>query len=372
MKVLSTGRVGQRWGGRVPRELSGDGRFVAARRQFVPAYVRTHEAGRLRSKVEEALLSLRCCRVCPRDCEVDRLANQKAACRSGRHARVASAFTHFGEEDCLRGWNGSGTIFFAWCNLRCVFCQNYETSQDGAGGEVTARELAAIMLRLQELGCHNINFVTPEHVVPQILEALPVAIEGGLRLPLVYNTSSYDSLDSLRLMDGVVDVYMPDFKLWDAERSLKHLLARDYPEAARRAVKAMHEQVGQLQVDEDGLALRGVLVRHLVMPGMLADTREIMRWLVAELSPDTYVNVMDQYYPAWRVKRESKFEPINRRITEREFEQALEFARQAGLWRLDARWRDVRPRFGFVEIAPRPAGPTQAGQRAGGTGGLRP
>ena len=340
------------WNSSVPLELAGEGRFVIPGKEFVPAYVKTYEEGRLREKVQEALELLRSCHVCPRDCKVNRLENKTGVCKSGRLARVTSAFTHFGEEDCLRGWNGSGTIFFAWCNLRCVFCQNFETSQQGDGAEVTASQLAAIMLQLQSAGCHNINFVTPEHVVPQILEALFIAIDGGLRLPLVYNTSSYDSIDSIRLMDGVVDIYMPDFKLWDSRRSLRYLLARDYPDAARRVVKAMHEQVGELRVDENGLALRGVIVRHLVMPGLLDDTGEIVRWLAEELSPDTYVNVMDQYYPAWKAKTEARFSEINRGICESEFEQALAYAQKAGLWRLDRRWRRVRPRFEFVEVPP--------------------
>lgn len=335
----------------VPRSLHGDGRFVIDRRRFVPAYLKTYEEGRLRNKVEEAIERLRSCEVCPRNCRVNRLENKKACCHSGRHARVASAFTHFGEEDCLRGWNGSGTIFFAWCNLRCVFCQNYETSQDGEGGEVDAKQLAAIMLQLQEFGCHNINFVTPEHVVPQILEALPIAIENGLRLPLVYNTSAYDSMDSMRLMDGIVDIYMPDFKLWDPQRSLRYLLAKDYPEVARRVVRAMHDQVGELKVDGDGLALRGVLVRHLVMPGLLEDTREIMRWLANECSRDTFVNVMDQYYPAWKAKSDPRFREINRRLKSKEFDEAVELAHEAGLWRLDTRWREVLPRFKMVDFA---------------------
>jgi putative pyruvate formate lyase activating enzyme len=217
-------------------------------------------------------------------------------------------------------------------------CQNYETSQIGEGVDVSPRELAAMMLRLQELGCHNINFVTPEHVVPQILEALAYAVEGGLRLPLVYNTSSYDSLHSIRLMEGVVDVYMPDFKLWHREHARKYLLAPDYPEVARQVIRAMHEQVGVLKVNEDGLARRGVLVRHLVMPGLLDDTREILRWL-GELSRDTYVNVMDQYHPAWKARTEAKYAEISRRITRAEYQQALRYAREAGLWRLDTRWR---------------------------------
>jgi putative pyruvate formate lyase activating enzyme len=282
--------------------------------------------------------------VCPRDCRIDRFSNKVGVCRSGRHARVASAFPHFGEEDCLRGWRGSGTIFFSWCNLRCVFCQNFDTSQQGDGVEVTAEELARMMLDLQAGGCHNINFVTPEHVVPQVLEALFLAIERGLRLPLIYNTSAYDSLESIQLMDGVVDIYMPDFKLWNAEQSGKYLGARDYPDAARTAIKAMHEQVGVLRVDEEGLALRGVLVRHLVMPGLVDDTREIMRWLARELSPDTYVNVMDQYCPAWKAREDARYVEINRPIGEVEFEQALEHARRAGLWRFDLRWREVIPR----------------------------
>ncbi|MEE9278523.1 MAG: radical SAM protein, partial [Dehalococcoidia bacterium] len=243
----------------------------------------------------------------------------------------------------LRGWNGSGTIFFAWCNLRCVFCQNFETSQSGEGEEVTPLALARVMVRLQELGCHNVNFVTPEHVVPQILEALPYAIEMGLRVPLVYNTSAYDSLDSIRLMDGVIDIYMPDFKLWDAERCRKYLIARDYSEVARAVIRAMHEQVGELKVDESGLALRGVLLRHLVMPGMLDDTKAIMDYLATSVSRDSYVNVMEQYRPAWKAATKEKYREINRRIRPREFEQAYEFARAAGLWRFDSRWRPGGP-----------------------------
>lgn len=330
----------------IPVEVHGGGRFVTA--DHVPAYLKTFEEGRLKEKVDEALERLRLCTLCPRNCRVDRWSNRFAVCRVGRYSRVSAAFAHFGEEDVLRGWRGSGTIFFSWCNLRCVFCQNFQTSQVGEGEEVTAKELAGLMIKLQEMGCHNINFVTPEHVVPQVLEALPYSIEMGLRVPLVYNTSSYDSEDSLQLMEGVVDVYMPDFKLWDREHARKYLLAPDYPECARRIIQIMHQQVGELFVDEQGLARRGVLVRHLVMPGMGEDTEAILSF-VASLSQDTYVNVMDQYYPTWKASTAEKYAEINRRITIEEFDRALSYARQAGLWRLDTRWRSIKRPLFFLE-----------------------
>ena len=303
---------------------------------FQPAYLRLHRSGELARRVEEALAGLADCMLCPRDCHVNRLADRFAVCKTGRYAIVSSHFAHFGEEDCLRGWNGSGAIFFSWCNLRCVFCQNYDISWEGEGHRTRPEELATMMLRLQAQGCHNINFVTPEHVVAQILEALPLAIEAGLRLPLVYNTSAYDSLHSIELMDGVVDIYMPDFKFWDPEMARHYSKAPNYPEAARRVIKAMHRQVGDLLLDENGLALRGLLLRHLVMPGGIASTREIMEWVARELSPDTYVNVMAQYYPAGKVSSREYVE-INRPVATDEFREALQAARAAGLWRLDGR-----------------------------------
>ena len=331
-----------RWA--IPEAVHGGGRFLRRRRDYTPAYLKAHEEGRLRDKLEEALAHLGpSCRACPRLCKgVDRLADQYGVCKVGRHARVASAFPHFGEEDVLRGWLGSGTIFFSWCNLRCVFCQNHDTSQLGEGEELDARGLARLMLSLQDRGCHNINFVTPEHVAPQIVEALPHAIGMGLRLPLVYNTSAYDSLEGLRVLDGLVDVYMPDFKLWDEGASRQYLAAVNYPQVAREAIGAMHRQVGDLRADEDGLALRGVLVRHLVMPGRLEDTRQIVGWLAA-LSHDAYLNLMDQYYPAWKARTNPRFADINRRLTRPEMAQAISLARAAGLWRLDDRWRAVSP-----------------------------
>ena len=304
-----------------------------------PAYLGLPLA-ELRRRAAVAVEGLASCTACPRNCRVNRLANRTAACRSGRDARVASYFPHRGEENCLRGWRGSGTVFFSWCNLRCVFCQNFDISQQGAGEETRPEALAAMMLSLQEQGCHNINLVTPEHVVPQILEALPFAVERGLRLPIVYNTSAYDALESLRLLDGIVDIYMPDFKFWDRELSLRYLRARDYPEVARAAIREMHRQVGDLVIGGDGLARRGLLVRHLVMPGGIAGTHEVMRFLAEEISKETYVNVMDQYSPAGRVSRERFFE-LNRRITRAEWDDAVRAALEAGLHRLDQPRRPV-------------------------------
>lgn len=336
-KMFAEFEAQQRGRPRGPVELHGNGRFVVSKRDFVPAYLKAREKGQLRDKAEAAMELLNRCTVCPRDCGVDRRASAAGVCKVGRRARVSSAFAHFGEEDCLRGWRGSGTIFFSCCNLHCVFCQNFEISHLGDGRELTAAELAEVMLQLQREGCHNLNFVTPTQVVPQILEALLIAIEGGLRLPLVYNTGAYDRLESLRLLDGVVDIYMPDFKLWDSQRSAKYLQAGDYPDAARRAIKAMHEQVGVLRVDEEGIARRGVLVRHLVMPGMLEDTRAIVGWLSTELSPDTLVNLMDQYHPAHKAANDVRYAEIRRRLTNEEFSLALQLARAAGLWRFDSR-----------------------------------
>ncbi len=314
--------------------------FTVSAREFEPAYLRLG-AQEIERRAAEALATLESCQVCPRNCRVDRLHDKTAVCKSGRYALVGSHFPHFGEEDCLRGWKGSGTIFFSWCNLRCVFCQNSDISQKGEGSVVTPECLADMMLELQAIGCHNINFVTPEHVVPQILEALPRAIRGGLRLPIVYNTSAYDSLESIRWMDGIVDIYMPDFKVWDGVVAKRYLKAPDYPEAARKAISEMHAQVGPLVMDESGLAKRGLLVRHLVMPGMQEETRQIMTWLARELSPDTYVNVMAQYYPAGVVSEE-KYPEINRRLFDGEYAEAVRIAREAGLWRLDERHPRLR------------------------------
>jgi putative pyruvate formate lyase activating enzyme len=276
------------------------------------------------------------CVVCPRGCKVDRRADEKGLCAIGRHAVVASYFPHFGEEDCLRGRRGSGTIFFSGCNLRCVFCQNHDISWEVRGEKAPPERLAAMMLELQAMGCHNINWVTPEHVVPQILEALPLAVEGGLHLPIVYNTSAYDSVDGLRLMEGVVDVYMPDFKLWTRETARRYLKRADYPDVARETIKEMHRQVGELVVDEHGMARRGLILRHLIMPGLLDETDAILRFVADELGTGVYVNLMAQYYVSGRVGRNGEYLEIARGIDRGEYERALGLAHGLGL-RLDPR-----------------------------------
>jgi putative pyruvate formate lyase activating enzyme len=273
---------------------------------------------------------------------VNRLIGETRVCNTGRHAIVSSAFPHFGEEDCLRGWNGSGTIFFGLCNLRCVFCQNWDISQKREGRECTADDIAYKMLELQRIGCHNINFVTLEHVGPQVVEAIAVAAENGLRLPIVYNTSAYDALSSLRHLDGLIDIYMPDFKFWHAETAKRLAKAKDYPERARDAIKEMHRQVGPLVLDDRGLAVRGVLVRHLVMPGQTDEAAAIFQWLSHELSPDTYVNIMGQYRPEYQVGELArdgtpKYGDIDRRTSSDEMMAAYEAARAAGLHRFDER-----------------------------------
>jgi putative pyruvate formate lyase activating enzyme len=306
---------------------------------FRPAYLSLGSA-ELHQRAERAIATLADCRACPRDCRVNRLDDKWAACKTGRYAIVSSHFAHFGEEDCLRGWRGSGTIFFGHCNLRCVFCQNYDISQAIRPGSAAQghrpEQIAGMMLELQDQGCHNINFVTPEHVAPQVIEAVAVAAGRGLSLPIVYNTSAYDSLESIEFLDGIVDIYMPDFKYWSAERSRTYLKAENYPQAARGVIKAMHRQVGQLAVDAEGLARRGLIIRHLVMPGALDETRAILEWIAEELGRDTYVNLMDQYYPAGKVGAEH-YPEINRRLTSREFGEARAIARELGLRRLDVR-----------------------------------
>jgi putative pyruvate formate lyase activating enzyme len=304
---------------------------------IVPSYIKLHESGRLSERVEQSLELLSPCRLCPRECGIDRLEGEKGFCSTGRRAKVASFNPHFGEEDPLVGRNGSGTIFISSCNLLCSFCQNNEISHGKEGMEVDAGQLASMMMALSRSGCHNINFVTPSHAVPQILEGLLQAIPQGLNVPLVYNSSGYDRVETLELLESIFDIYMPDLKFWDPRWSARFCGAADYPEVAARAVLEMHRQVGDLVLDEQGVAERGLLVRHLVMPGRIAGTEQIMEFLAHEISPDTYVNVMDQYRPCGAALDD---ELIGRRLTGEEFREALGWARKAGLNRLDSRRRE--------------------------------
>lgn len=297
-----------------------------------PGYLTLYEQGDLATRITTALERLSPCQVCPRLCQVDRLNNEKGVCRTGVKAVVSSYGPHFGEESPLVGSGGSGTIFLTHCNLLCVFCQNYDISHLGEGIETDAGQLAAMMISLQRQGCHNINFVTPSHVVPQILAALPAAIVKGLSVPLVYNSSGYDSIDTLKLLEGIFDIYMPDFKFWTRESGKRYAKAPDYADKARKAILEMHRQVGDLVINAEGLAVRGLLVRHLVMPGGLAETRDILHFLAREISIDTYVNVMDQYRPCGKA---DQYPPIDRSLSHDEFWEALDMAREAGLHRLD-------------------------------------
>ncbi len=299
-----------------------------------PGYVRLLESGTLEDRIRRAQARMNACDLCPRLCRVDRTGGEFGFCATGRHAILASSGPHFGEEAPLVGSGGSGTIFVSSCNLGCDFCQNDDISHRKLGREVTADEWAALMLDLQARGCHNINIVSPSHVIPAMLEALEVAARNQLRLPLVYNTGGYDCVDALQLLDGIVDVYMPDFKFWDEAASTRYCEAADYPVRAKEAIKEMHRQVGDLDIDPDGVARRGLLVRHLVLPEGQAGTREICGFLAREISRETYVNIMDQYHPAGRV---ANLGPLERRITREEYDHALADARSAGLARLDQR-----------------------------------
>jgi putative pyruvate formate lyase activating enzyme len=284
----------------------------------------------LQDRVSTALACLETCDICPRRCSVDRLKDERSFCRSGRLARVAGFAPHFGEEAPLVGHCGSGTIFFSGCNLACVFCQNYDISQQDQGTEVSAQALARMMLALQDSGCHNINFVTPTHVVPQILEALVLAREEGLHVPLVYNSGGYDSVDTLRLLEGIFDIYMPDAKYGSDEPALVYSNAPGYTGIMKSAIREMHRQVGDLAMDEDGVAVCGLLVRHLVLPEDASGTAEVVRFLSEEISPNTYLNVMAQYHPEYNACR---FPELNRPITGQEYADALRLAARAGLAR---------------------------------------
>ena len=299
---------------------------------FEASYVSAFKTGMLKEKVEKANNLLESCVLCPRKCGVDRLSGEIGTCNTGKSAWVSSYNPHFGEEDPLVGTQGSGTIFFTHCNLLCLFCQNFDISHQGCGQKVTTDQLAAMMLALQNQGCHNINFVSPSHVVPQILSAVAIAAAHGLSIPLVYNTGGYDRVATLQLLEGVFDIYMPDFKFWDPQIAESACQAGDYPEIARKALLEMHRQVGDLQVDEQGIARRGLLIRHLVLPDELAGTRKIMRFIAQNLSPDSYVNIMSQYRPCGRAAEVSG---LNSNLKPDEYLGAVKAAKAEGINRLD-------------------------------------
>lgn len=285
----------------------------------------------LSDKVLEAEEILKECTLCPRTCKVDRTSGLKGFCRTGNKPFVSSWGPHFGEERPLVGRFGSGTIFFGNCNLGCLFCQNYSISHLGEGEEISFERLADIMLLLQRDGCHNINLVTPTHQMPMILRAIQIASERGLQIPIVYNCGGYESLHSLKILEGVIDIYMPDFKYIDPEKAERYSYAKDYPEVAKSALKEMHRQVGDLIIDK-GIALRGLLVRHLVLPEGIAGTEGVVAFIAEEISKDTYINIMDQYHPCFKAFDHS---PLNRRITKSEYMEALKVAIEAGLTRID-------------------------------------
>jgi putative pyruvate formate lyase activating enzyme len=299
-----------------------------------PGYIETYRWGGLTLKIEESRRVVSNCHFCERRCGVDRTIDEKGNCLSGVRTSVSSAGPHHGEEACLRGVSGSGTIFFVGCGIGCVFCQNHEISAGNEAGIATGPgELAELMLNLQQLGCHNINFVTPTHAAGAILEALPMAIEGGLKIPLVYNTGGYDTPETLALFDGLVDIYMPDFKFWNPDTAARYLDAPDYPDTIRRNLLIMHRQTGDLVLNDRGVAVRGLLVRHLVMPGLTEETRSICLWIAENISTETAVNVMFQYHPSHRVGS-GRFRNIDRHLTMEEMRDAKESAATVGLTRL--------------------------------------
>lgn len=295
-----------------------------------PVYLETYRTGELFRKRDRLIEVLSACRLCPRACEANRISGEVGHCQTGRQAIVSSFGPHFGEEPELVGKNGSGTIFFAHCNLNCVFCQNSDISQAGEGRQVRPEQLAEMMLSLQDMGCHNINLVSPTHVIAQVLDGLIFAIEGGLDLPIVYNSGGYDSVETLKVLEGVIDIYMPDTKYTDGAKGLKYSNAPDYPEINRAALKEMHRQVGDLVCDGEGVARRGLIIRHLVMPDRISGSFEILRFIAEELSRDSYVNIMSQYHPAYRAQ---SYPELNRRPSLREYMEVVTEARSLGLHR---------------------------------------
>jgi putative pyruvate formate lyase activating enzyme len=297
---------------------------------FIPSYINLFEKGELQQRVGLLKEFLRECHLCPRQCRVNRLNGEVGYCGAGSGLMVSSTFPHFGEERPLVGYHGSGTIFLTHCNLRCVFCQNYDISHLGRGELITPSEMAQAMLRLQEMGCHNINFVTPTHYVPQIVESLLEAIRMGLQLPIVYNCSGYESIEVIQLLEGVIDIYMPDAKYMEEEFSKRFSNAPDYPDVLRKVLKEMHRQVGDLTINSKGIAERGLLIRHLVMPQGVASSEAILKFIAEEISVHSYVNIMDQYRPEYQ---SHDYPEISCRITHKEYMEAIHLAKRFHLYR---------------------------------------
>lgn len=294
---------------------------------MIPSYLRLYDSGEIKQRAKIFYEKLKSCDLCPRNCRVNRLSGEIGYCKATLQPKVSSYFPHFGEEKFLVGRNGSGTIFFTFCNLGCVFCQNYTISHLGIGETVTTKELARIMIYLQNIGCHNINLVTPTHYVPQILEALCIAIEDGLNIPLVYNTSGYESLETLKLLEGIIDIYMPDIKFYSNQIAKRFANAEDYPEKTKEAVKEMYNQVGNLIINKEGIAERGLIIRHLLLPNKLSGLEEWLNFLKSELSTDIFINIMPQYRPLYKAKF---FPEIDRPIFLSEYVEALELAKKMG------------------------------------------
>ncbi|MDP2999664.1 MAG: radical SAM protein [Bryobacterales bacterium] len=312
---------------------AGTGGPVIRRKDFKPAYLALEQSGDLKARIKELYAIYRSCRLCPRQCGVNRLKGEMGVCQSTSRVRVYSMHAHFGEERPLVGRGGSGTIFFSQCNLRCQFCQNWEINHRGDGRWMSDDDLAGLMKSAQETGCHNVNLVTPTHFVPNIVNALRAAMARGLTVPLVYNCGGYDPVEIIRLLDGIVDIYLPDFKYMDGAMADKYSSgARDYPERAAEAIAEMHRQVGELTVDERGIAVRGLIIRHLVLPHNIAGTDKFVKWVAAKLTRSTYVNIMAQYRPEHRAR---EYPELSRRLTNEEFSRAIAWAREAGLTRLD-------------------------------------
>ncbi|MBI9090335.1 MAG: radical SAM protein [Desulfobacterium sp.] len=295
---------------------------------FVPNYVKARKSGTLATKITRAKQRLEACTLCPRQCGVNRLKGETGVCNTGAKGLVSGFSPHFGEEPFFVGDNGSGAIFITFCNLGCRFCQNFAISHKGEGRKTTPEKLAAMMLALERAGCHNINLVTPTHVVPWILEALDIAAAKGLYLPLIYNSSGYDSVETLKLLDGVVDIYLPDFKFWEKEPARRFCNAPDYPEIAQLALKEMHNQVGDLKISPMGTAISGMALRHLVLPFDLAGTEKVMGFIRDHVSPNMAVNIMSQYRPCFCARQ---FPELSRAITTEEFRRAVKIASDMGL-----------------------------------------